>query len=250
MNKVLIKTMLRNKIFSVFLTGLVLVFLFGTFFYCYSFLKTIYVINELTDQNFNNKEAVLSQTARSNQDKENLSPPGEIAAPQASSERVEKALLSVDSVAYDSQTDAINSNDLSVSTDPETKRITISKRHDNTIAEQSQSRQEMARFLAREADYISKAKRSIKQPTQKERDALFNDPLTGKPWHEVDQEIGLSPKPNRASKPLSEAEFLAAESAYIEQAKQAVKDTPKSRPDGDNIDPISGKSWDEIESEL
>ena len=176
MNKVLIKTMLRNKIFSVFLTGLVLVFLFGTFFYCYSFLKTIYLIDELTDQNFNNKEAVLSQTARSNQDKENLSPPGEIAAPQASSERVEKALLSVDSVAYDSQTDAINSNDLSVS-----------------------------------ADHISKAKRSIKQPTHKERDALFNDPLTGKPWYKVDQEIGLSPKPNRASKPLSEAEFLAAE---------------------------------------
>ena len=137
---------------------------------------------------------------------------------------------------------ALEDHDLSVSTDPETKRITISKRHDNTIAEQSQSRQEMARFLAREADHISKAKRSIKQPTQKERDALFNDPLTGKPWYEVDQEIGLSPKPNRASKPLSEAEFLAAESAYIEQAKQAVKDTPKSGPDGDNIDPISGKA--------
>ena len=212
MNKVLIKTMLRNKIFSVFLTGLVLVFLFGTFFWCYSFLKTIYVIDELTDQNFNNKEAVLSQTARSNQDKENLSQPGEIAALQASSERVEKALLSVDSVAEVRAKPIINN--------------------------------------AREADHISKAKRSIKQPTQKERDALFNDPLTGKPWHEVDQEIGLSPKPNRASKPLSEAEFLAAESAYIEQAKQVVKDTPQSLPDGDNIDPISGKSWDEIESEL
>ena len=212
MNKVLIKTMLRNKIFSVFLTGLVLVFLFGTFYWCYSFLKTLYVIDELTDQNFNNKEAVLSQTARSNQDKENLSQPGEIAAPQASSERVKKALLSVDSVAEVRAKPIINN--------------------------------------AREADHISKAKRSIKQPTQKERDALFNDPLTGKPWHEVDQEIGLSPKPNRASKPLSETEFLAAESAYIEQTKQVVKDTPKSGPDGDNIDPISGKSWDEIESEL
>ena len=98
MNEVLIKTRLRHKIFSVFLAGLSLVLLLGIFFWCYTVLKTIYVVDELADQNFYNKEVILSQTATSNQDKENLSQPGEIAAPQAPSERVEKALLSVDTV--------------------------------------------------------------------------------------------------------------------------------------------------------
>lgn len=98
MNEVLIKTMLRDKIFSVFLAGLTLALLLGVFFWCYTVLKTIYVIDELTDQNFYNKEVILPQTA-SSPDMENLSQPGEIAAPQAHSERVEKALLSVDTVA-------------------------------------------------------------------------------------------------------------------------------------------------------
>ena len=98
MNEVLIKTRLRHKIFSVFLAGLSLVLLLGIFFWCYSVLKTIYAIDELADQNLYNKEVILSQTATNNQDRENLSQPGEIAAPQAPSERVENTLLSVDTV--------------------------------------------------------------------------------------------------------------------------------------------------------
>ena len=107
MNEVLIKKILRDKVL-VFLAGLALALLLGTFFWFYSVLKTIYIIDELTDQNFNNKEAILSQTASnevilsqtdSNHDKENVSKPAEIVTPQAPSERVEKALLSVDTVA-------------------------------------------------------------------------------------------------------------------------------------------------------
>ena len=79
MNEVLIKTRLRHKIFSVFLAGLSLVLLLGIFFWCYTVLKTIYVVDELADQNFYNKEVILSQTA-SSPDMENLSQPGEIAA--------------------------------------------------------------------------------------------------------------------------------------------------------------------------
>ena len=97
MNEVLNKTMLRDKIYSVFLAGLALTLLLGIFFWCYTVLKTIYVVDELTGQNFNNKEVIQSQTA-SSPDMENLSQPGEIAAPQAPSERVENTLLSVDTV--------------------------------------------------------------------------------------------------------------------------------------------------------
>ena len=98
MNGVQLKTMLRGNIFSVFLAGLALMLLLGTFFWCYSVLKAIYVVDKLTDQNLYNKEVILSQTA-SNHYMENLSQPGEIAAPQAPSQRVEKALLPVDTVA-------------------------------------------------------------------------------------------------------------------------------------------------------
>jgi len=99
MNEVLNKTMLRDKIYSVFLAGLALTLLLGIFFWCYTVLKTIYVVDELADQNLYNKEVILSQTATNNQDRENLSQPGEIAAPQAHSGRVEKSFLSVDTVS-------------------------------------------------------------------------------------------------------------------------------------------------------
>ena len=98
MNEVLIKTMWRVNIFSVFLTGLALAFLLGISLWCYSLLKTIYMFDELAGQTYNNKEAILSQTA-SSKTMENLSQPGEIDVPLSPSEKVEKALLSVDTVA-------------------------------------------------------------------------------------------------------------------------------------------------------
>jgi len=104
---------------------------------------------------------------------------------------------------------ALEENDISVSTDPEKKQITISKAPASNMAEQ---RQEMDALLASEADYISKAKQSVRQPTEKEREALRTDPLTGKPWHEVEPEMRLSPKQENTSSQISEADFLAAES--------------------------------------
>ena len=98
MNEVLIKIMRRVNIFSVFLTGLALAFLLGISLWCYSLLKTIYMFDELAGQTYNNKEAILSQTA-SSKTMENLSQPGEIDVPLSPSEKVEKALLSVDTVA-------------------------------------------------------------------------------------------------------------------------------------------------------
>jgi hypothetical protein len=98
MNGVLIKTMQRVNIFSVFLTGLALAFLLGISLWCYSVLKTIYMFDELAGQTYNNKEAILSQTA-SSKTMENLSQPGEIDVTLSPSEKVEKALLSVDTVA-------------------------------------------------------------------------------------------------------------------------------------------------------
>jgi hypothetical protein len=136
MKEVLIKTMRRVNIFSVFLAGLTLAFLLGIFFWGYSVLKTIYMFDELAGQTYNNKEAILSQTVSSkamenlsqpgeiaapqvpsekventfsNKAMENLSQPGEIAASQAPSEKVEKTLLSVDTVA-EVEVKPINSN--------------------------------------------------------------------------------------------------------------------------------------------
>ena len=145
---------------------------------------------------------------------------------------------------------ALEENDISVSTDLEKKRITISKLHTNDMARQSKSRQEMDTFLAIEADRIIKAKQSLKQPTNKEVEALRKDSLTGKPWYEIEPEIHLSQKQERANNKLSEAEFLAAESDYIEQAKMAIENTQNSSSDVENIDPLSGKSWEEVESQL
>ena len=135
MNKVLIKTMLRDKIFSVFLAGLALALLLGGFFWCYTVLKTIYVVNELTDQNFYNKEVVLSQTA-SSPDMENLSQPGEIAAPQAHSERVEKALLSVDTVAEVGAKPIIYNPKIS-------KQIPFSREQFQPVSEQAADKKEL-----------------------------------------------------------------------------------------------------------
>jgi len=135
MNEVLIKTMLRDKIFSVFLAGLALALLLGGFFWCYTLLKTIYVVNELTDQNFYNKEVVLSQTA-SSPDMENLSQPGEIAAPQAHSERVEKALLSVDTVAEVGAKPIIYNPKIS-------KQIPFSREQFQPVSEQAADKKEL-----------------------------------------------------------------------------------------------------------
>jgi len=105
-------------------------------------------------------------------------------------------------------------------------------------------------FVASEMEYIIQAQQSVKAPTQKELDALFNDPLTGKPWHEVEQEIRLSKKQKSAHRKLSEADFLAAEFDYIEQAKKAIMNTQKVISDEENIDHLSGKRWEEIESQF
>lgn len=127
--------MLRDKISSVFLAGLGLALLVGTFFWCYSVLKTLFVIDELTDQNLNNKKVVLSQTA-SNRDKENLSQPGEIAAPQAPSERVEKALLSVDTVAAVGAKPIIDKNKIS-------QQIPFSREQVQPVLEQAAGKKEL-----------------------------------------------------------------------------------------------------------
>ena len=105
-------------------------------------------------------------------------------------------------------------------------------------------------FVASEADYIIKAKQSVKQPTDQEIQALHNDPLTGKPWHEIEQDIRLSKKQKSAHRKVSEADFLAAEFDYIEQAKKASMNTQKVSSDEKNIDPLSGKRWEEIESQF
>ena len=105
-------------------------------------------------------------------------------------------------------------------------------------------------FVASEAEYIIKAKQSVKQPTDKEIEGLHNDPLTGKPWHEVEQEIRLSKKQKSAHRKLSETDFMAAEFDYIEQAKTAVMNTQRVSSDEENIDPLSGKRWEEIESQF
>jgi len=134
MNEGLKKKMLRDKIFSVFLAGLGPWLLVGTFFCCYSVFKTLYVIDEITDQNLNNKKVVLSQTA-SNRDKENLSQPGEIAAPQAPSERVEKALLSVDTVAAVGAKPIIDKNKIS-------QQIPFSREQVQPVLEQTTGKKE------------------------------------------------------------------------------------------------------------
>ena len=127
--------MLRDKIFSVFLAGLTLALLLGIFSWCYTVLKTIYVVDELTDQNFYNKEVILSQTA-SSPDMENLSQPGEIAAPKAHSERVEKALLSVDAVAEVGAKPTIYNPKIS-------KQIPFSREQFQPVSEQAADKKEL-----------------------------------------------------------------------------------------------------------
>lgn len=135
MNKILIKIMLRDTIFSAFFAGLVFVLLVWTFSWCYSVLKTIYAIDELTDQNFNNKEVIMTQTA-SNQAKENLLQPAEIAATQAPSERDEKVLLSVDTVSKTGAQPIVNNKEIS-------KQTPVSREHLKPVSGQAADKIEL-----------------------------------------------------------------------------------------------------------
>jgi hypothetical protein len=105
-------------------------------------------------------------------------------------------------------------------------------------------------FVASEMEYIIQAQQSINKPSNNEMRDLETDRLTGKPWHEVEQEILLPKKQKSAHRKISEADFLAAEFDYIEQAKKAIMNTQEVISDEESIDPLSGKRWEEIESQF
>jgi hypothetical protein len=153
MNEVLIKKILRDKVFLVFLAGLALALLLGTFFWFYSVLKTIYMIDELTDQNFNNKEVTLSQTA-SNHDKENVPKPAAIAAPQVPSERVEKALLSVDTVAEVEEKPIIDNKKIS-------KQIPVSREQLQPVSGQAAGTKELQKAATANHNLNNSVEKSI-----------------------------------------------------------------------------------------
>ena len=104
-------------------------------------------------------------------------------------------------------------------------------------------------FLASEMEYIIQAQQSINKPSNKEMRDLETDRLTGKTWSVVEQQIRPSVHESKRSQ-LSQADFLASESDYITKVKMTTKNEQKRDKDEGNIDPISGKNWEEIEAEM
>lgn len=104
-------------------------------------------------------------------------------------------------------------------------------------------------FLAGEMEYIIQAQQSINEPSNNEMQDLETDRLTGETWSGVEQQIRPSVHESKRSQ-LSQADFLASESDYITKVKMTTKNAQKRDKDEGNIDPMSGKNWEEIEAEM
>jgi hypothetical protein len=136
---------------------------------------------------------------------------------------------------------AVKEKNITVSVNSEQNIITISKTRP--------SKNNYEDFLASEMEYIIQAQQSINKPSNKEMRDLEIDRLTGKPWAEVEQQI--RPSVHESKRPqLSQADFLASESDYITKVKRTTKNAHKRDKDEGNIDPMSGKNWEEIEAEI
>jgi len=133
------------------------------------------------------------------------------------------------------------------------KNITVSVNADQkiiTISKIQTSKNNSEDFLASEMEYIIQARQSIKKPTNDEMRNLKIDPLTGKAWSEVEEQNVPSKEQKNQGTQLSQSEFLEAESDYITTVKKATKTAQKRDKDEENVDPLSGKNWEEIEAEL
>ena len=104
-------------------------------------------------------------------------------------------------------------------------------------------------FLANEMDYTIQAQQSINNPSNNEMRDLDTDPLTGQPWAGVEQQIRLSSLESKKSQ-LNQADFLASEFDYITKVEMTTQTAQKRDEDEVNIDPMSGKNWEEIEAEI
>ena len=104
-------------------------------------------------------------------------------------------------------------------------------------------------FLANEMDYTIQAQQSINNPSNNERRDLDTDPLTGQPWSGAEQLIRLSVQESKKAQ-LNQADFLASEFDYITKVEMTAQTAQKSDGNEENIDPMSGKNWDEIEAEI
>ena len=136
---------------------------------------------------------------------------------------------------------AVKEKNIKVSVNSELNIITISKTHPFKNNHED--------FLASEMEYIIQTQQFINKPSNKEMRVLEIDRLTGKPWSEVEQQIRPSVHESKSSQ-LSQAYFLAAESDYITKKKVTTKNAQKRDRYEENIDPMSGKNWEEIEAEM
>jgi hypothetical protein len=136
---------------------------------------------------------------------------------------------------------AVKEKNITVSVNSEQNIITISKTHP--------SKNNREDFLASEMEYIIQAQQSINEPSNNEMRDLETDRLTGETWSGVEQQILPSVHESKRSQ-LSQADFLASESDYITKVKMTTKNAQKRDKDEGNIDPMSGKNWEEIEAEM
>ena len=104
-------------------------------------------------------------------------------------------------------------------------------------------------FLASEMEYTIQAQQSINNPSNNEMRDLETDRLTGQPWSGVEQQISPSVNESKRSQ-LSQADFLASEFDYITKVEMTTQTAQKRDEDEVNIDPMSGKNWEEIEAEI
>ena len=116
-------------------------------------------------------------------------------------------------------------------------------------AHESKSAQLHEDFLASEMEYIIQAQQSINRSSNNEMRDLETDRLTGKTWSEVEQQNRPSVYERKRSQ-LSQDDFLASESDYIAKVKMTAKNAQKRDRYEENIDPMSGKNWEEIEAEM
>ena len=143
----------------------------------------------------------------------------------------------------------LKEKDISILTDPEKKTIKISRINSGTIVNQNGTEQDIDVFLSDEIEYVIQAKESAKEISDKERQKLNIDTLTGKPWDEVELMLRLPRNPKKG-KLTNEEEFHASEAEYILQAKHSIKKPSKKEIQALRIDPLTGKPWQEAEQQL
>jgi|GEM_PF-6070942 len=151
---------------------------------------------------------------------------------------------------------ALKGKNIAILTETDQNRITISNMQSSknlktkASTESANFERKSENFATSEGEYINQAKQTANTATENELKKLEFDRLTGKTWAETEQLMRPSGKKDSKNVQMSREDFLAAESDYIAEAKMRAKTTPNQEADTTNVDPLTGKNWNEIESPM